>query len=285
MKNLEMNGLMETIKETKVVEKKKAKTKNVEEMMTAYLPHIKKALPQVMTPERFLNIMTTAILKNPALLECTAESLIGAMLTSAQLGLEPNTILGQAYLIPYNRSVLVNGKWEKVREVQFQLGYKGMLNLAQRSAEFKTIQAHTVFYNDFFEYELGLEPKLKHIPAESNRGEIRCFYAMYQLVNGGNGFIVMSKEDIEKHSEKFSASIDKKNSVWKEHFEIMAHKTVLKKLLKFAPIKTDLLRVFEQDNTIKNEIKEDMLMVDPVNIFESPEEVILEEQKEEGGIK
>ena len=71
--------------------------------------------------------------------------------------------LGQAYLIPFkNKGVL---------ECQFQLGYKGMLDLAYRSGEVSVIQAHTVYENDMFEYELGLDPKLKQIPAKENRGE------------------------------------------------------------------------------------------------------------------
>lgn len=270
--NLEnLDTMVEKIEKTEITAKPKKEKKTIKNIIEDYLPQIKKALPQVMTPERFLNIMTTALAKNPLLAECTPVSIIGAMLTSAQLGLEPNTILGQAYLIPYKRSVNIGGKWEKINEAQFQLGYRGMLNLAMRSGEFKTIQAHTVFENDVFEYELGLEPKLKHIPAAKNRGEITHFYAMYQLTNGGNGFIVMSKEDIQKHGEKYSQSYNSKNSVWTEFFEQMAHKTVLKKLLKFAPMNTETLLKIEQDNTIKNEISENMIEIEPENIYEKEE--------------
>jgi len=286
MKDLNMNGLMETVKETKVAEKKQIKKRTTKQLIEAYLPQIEQALPKIMTPERFLSIVTTAIAKNPKLGECTPVSLIGAMLTSAQLGLEPNTILGQAYLIPYDKKKKQGDKWvvEKT-EAQFQLGYRGMLTLAQRSGEFKTIQAHSVYENDLFDYELGLDPKLKHKPADSNRGEITHFYAMYKLVNGGEGFVVMSKEDVGKHGEKYSQSYNYKTSVWKEHFEAMAHKTVLKKLLKFAPVSTELAKVFEQDNQVKAEISGNMINVEPESIFETEEEVIeiddLEEKKED----
>lgn len=277
MENLKMENLMEKVENTKVIQKKVKKTKIIKELITDYLPQIKQALPKIMTPERFLSIMTTAITKTPKLAECTPISLISAMLASAQLGLEPNTVLGQSYLIPYNRKIKTgkkdqNGKdiWEEIPEVQFQLGYKGMLTLAQRSGEFKTIQAHTVKTNDFFDYELGLEPKLKHIPAETDRGEIRCFYAMYKLINGGNGFVVMSKQDVEQHGKKYSKTFDSKYgtpTVWREHFEVMAHKTVLKKLLKFAPVSTDLAKIFEQDNTVKNDISGNMIEIQPIKEF------------------
>ena len=113
---------------------------------------IKKALPSVITPERFTRIVLSAISVNPQLGSCTPASFLGAMMTSAQLGLEVNTPLGQAYVLPYrNKGVL---------EAQFQLGYKGLIDLAYRSGEIEVIQAHVVHENDDFVCEYGLEPKL-----------------------------------------------------------------------------------------------------------------------------
>ena len=88
-------------------------------------PEIKKALPSVITPERFTRMVFTALSSNPTLQECTPQSFLGAMMQSAQLGLEPNTPIGQAYLIPYRN----HGR----QECQFQLGYKGLIDLAYRS--------------------------------------------------------------------------------------------------------------------------------------------------------
>ena len=114
-------------------------------------------------PERFTRITLSALSTNAKLQETTPQSFLGAMMTAAQLGLEPNTPLGQAYLIPFrNKGVL---------ECQFQLGYKGLIDLAYRSGQISVIQAHTVYENDEFEYELGLDPKLKHVPAKGRQGK------------------------------------------------------------------------------------------------------------------
>lgn len=213
-------------------------------------PEIKKALPSVITPERFTRMVFTALSSTPKLQQCTPQSFLGAMMQAAQLGLEPNTPIGQAYLIPY--------KNKGIQECQFQLGYKGLIDLAYRSGEIKDIQAHEVYENDAFEYEFGLEPKLKHISAAHDRGEIVMYYAVFHMVNGGYGFEVMSKEDIINHAKKTSQSYDSSYSPWAKYFDEMAKKTVIKKCLKYAPIKTDFVRALSSDETIKSTITEHM---------------------------
>lgn len=213
-------------------------------------PEIKKALPSVITPERFTRMVFTALSSTPKLQQCTPQSFLGAMMQAAQLGLESNTPIGQAYLIPY--------KNKGIQECQFQLGYKGLIDLAYRSGEIKDIQAHEVYENDAFEYEFGLEPKLKHIPAAHDRGEIVMYYAVFHMVNGGYGFEVMSKEDIINHAKKTSQSYDSSYSPWAKYFDEMAKKTVIKKCLKYAPIKTDFVRALSSDETIKSTITEHM---------------------------
>lgn len=209
---------------------------------------IEKALPSVITPERFTRIALTAYSRNEKLQECTAESFLGSMMQAAQLGVEPNTPLGQAYLIPYRN--------KGVMEVQFQLGYRGMIDLAYRSGEVQNIQAHEVYENDTFEYELGLEPKLKHIPALKDRGEVILYYAVFKLTNGGVGFEVMSKEDVEAFAKKKSKTYG--TGPWQSDFDAMAKKTLVKRLLKFAPLKSDFVRAVATDETIKSGISENM---------------------------
>lgn len=211
--------------------------KTIKDYVKLYEGEIAKALPAVMTPQRFMRIVTTAITNNPKLAECSPQSFIGAMLNAAQLGLEPNTPLGQAYLIPYGKNC------------QFQIGYKGLLDLAYRTGEVRSITAEIVKENDVFEYELGLEPKLKHIPAKSNRGNVIFYYAVFKLKNGGEGFQVMSKEDIDAHARKYSKSFN--NGPWQSAYDEMAKKTVLKKLLKYMPLKTDFVMAVAQDETSK----------------------------------
>lgn len=209
---------------------------------------IEKALPSVITPERFTRIALTAYSRNEKLQECTAESFLGSMMQAAQLGVEPNTPLGQAYLIPYRN--------KGVMEVQFQLGYRGMIDLAYRSGEVQNIQAHEVYENDTFEYELGLEPKLRHVPALKDRGNVILYYAVFKLTNGGVGFEVMSKEDVEAFAKKKSKTYG--TGPWQSDFDAMAKKTLVKRLLKFAPLKSDFVRAVTADETIKSGISENM---------------------------
>ena len=220
---------------------------------------IAKALPSVMTPERFTRIVLSAISVNPKLAECTPQSFLGAMMTSAQLGLEVNTPLGQGYVLPYmNKGNL---------EAQFQLGYKGLIDLAYRSGEVEVIQAHIVYAADKFEVQYGLEPKLTHIPADSNRGEPVKVYAVFKTKSGGFGFEVMSMEDVRKHAEKYSKAYGTSFSPWKTNFEEMAKKTVLKKVLKYAPLKSDFVRAITNDESIKSEISDDMSTIANENMF------------------
>lgn len=224
--------------------------RSMKDLIVSMEGQIAKALPSVITPERFTRMVLTAMITNKDLQLCTPNSFLGAMMQAAQLGVEPNTPLGQAYLIPYkNKGTL---------ECQFQLGYKGMIDLAYRSGEVKDIQAHEVHENDTFEYELGLEPKLKHIPAMSNRGAVIMYYAIFHTKDGGYGFNVMSVDDVQEHAKKYSKSYGASFSPWKSNFDEMAKKTVLKRCLKYAPIKTEFARSISADETIKTTIAADM---------------------------
>ncbi len=208
-------------------------------------PAIRAALPAVMTPERFVRIAQSALSGSPMLQQCTPTSFCGALMTAAQLGLEPNTPLGQAYLIPF--------KNHGVMECQFQLGYKGLIALAYRSGQVASIQAEVACENDDFEYEMGLEPKLHHRPAKANRGAPSHYYAVWKTKDGAVGFAVMSVEDIKAHAKKFSKAVaGGRTSPWDTNFDEMAKKTVLKKALKYAPLATDFQRGISSDSTIRD---------------------------------
>lgn len=234
--------------------------KTIQDYIKAMEGEIKKALPSVITPERFTRMTLSAISVNPALSKCTPKSFLGAMMSAAQLGLEPNTPLGQAYLIPY--------KNKGVDEVQFQIGYKGLIDLAYRSGEVEVVQAQIVYENDEFHCQYGLEPKLTHVPADKDRGLPIKVYAVFKTKSGGYGFEVMSMDDVKKHAQKYSRSANSSYSPWTTNFEEMAKKTVLKRVLKYAPMKSDFVRGVVQDESIKSEISEDMYSV--------PDEVVME---------
>lgn len=213
-------------------------------LIQAMEPQIRKALPSVITPERFTRMVLTALSSTPKLQTCTPQSFLGAMMQAAQLGVEPNTPLGQAYLIPYGNVC------------QFQLGYKGLIDLAYRSGEVSSIQAHEVHEGDEFSFEYGLEPKLKHVPAQKDRGNVIMYYAVLKLKNGGIGFEVMSREDVEKFSMKKSKAY--RSGPWQTDFDEMAKKTVLKKVLKYAPLKTEFARAVATDETVKSTLSDNM---------------------------
>lgn len=233
---------------------------SISDMIKALEPEIKRALPSVITPERFTRMALSAINNTPKLAECTQMSFLAALMNAAQLGLEPNTPLGQAYLIPFqNKGVL---------ECQFQLGYKGLINLAYRNEQLQTIQAQCVYANDHFEYELGLESKLFHKPFIGERGELVAVYALFKLQNGGYGFEVMSKNDIDAHAKKYSKAVNSSFSPWNTAYTEMAMKTAVKRVLRFAPLKTDFLRAIASDETVKTEFSVDMTEINGKEIID-----------------
>lgn len=240
---------------------KKPEQKTIQQYIKAMDGEIKKALPSVITPERFTRIVLSAISVNPKLGNCTPASFLGAMMTSAQLGLEVNTPLGQAYVLPYNNKGTL--------EAQFQLGYKGLIDLAYRSGEVESIQAHVVYENDEFTCEYGLEPKLVHKPADSDRGEAIKVYAVFKTKSGGFGFEVMSMDDVRRHAAKYSKAYNSSFSPWKTNFEEMAKKTVLKRVLKYAPLKSDFVRAAVQDDVVKSSISDDMYDVPNENVIDA----------------
>ena len=210
----------------------KSEKKGMEHMLTLMSEEIKRALPENIKSERFQRIALTAFNGNKKLQQCDPVSFLAAMMQSAQLGLEPNTPLGQAYLIPYKNTV------------QFQIGYKGLLDLANRTGAYKNIYAHEVYENDDFELEYGLEQSLKHKPyLDGDRGEVIGYYAVYKLINGGEGFAYMTRAEVEAHARKFSKTFS--NGPWQSDFDSMAKKTVLKQVLKYAPLSTEKMQIAE----------------------------------------
>ena len=196
----------------------KTEKKSMQSYIKAMDGEIRKALPSVITPERFTRMVLSAISTNPKLGDCTPNSFLGAMMNAAQLGLEPNTPLGQAYILPYmNKGVM---------EAQFQIGYKGLIDLAYRSGEVEVIQSHIVYENDEFDCEYGLEPKLSHKPASSNRGNPIKVYAVFKTKSGGFGFEVMSMDDVREHAAKYSKAYGTSYSPWKTNFEEMAKRQI-----------------------------------------------------------
>ena len=221
------------------------------------------ALGKNMDPERFTRIALTIVKQNPALMQCSALSLLGALMSSAQLGLEPN-VLGQSYIIPRRN--------KGVMEANFQIGYKGLIKLFYNSKNALSLEAHEVYENDHFEYEYGLSSNIVHKPALKNRGEVIAYYAVAKLKDGASTFAVISKEDAMQHAKKYSESYASQYSPWVKNFDEMAKKTVIKMALKYMPLETE--KQIALDETTKH--------YDPNNAFtidmtESPDYTNYEE--------
>lgn len=214
---------------------------------------IQSLVPKHMTPERLCRIGLNAISRNPKLMECTPETIVGSVVNCASLGLEPN-LLGHAYIVPF-----YNNKTKKM-EAQFQMGYKGALDLIRRTGQVSTISAHEVYEGDKFDYAYGLDDKLVHVPCgEDDESKITHFYAAYKLKDGGTGFVVMSRQQMDKHKDTFTKSKNKDGKVfgpWADHYVSMALKTVILKLIKYMPISIEqqesqiAMEGLNKDNTV-----------------------------------
>ena len=208
---------------------------------------------------QFLTSLTTAINENDKLAACEPNSVLTAALTAASLDLPINQNLGFAYLIPYNGKRKVKGEngkdqWIETQTCQFQMGYKGFVQLAQRSGFYKTINATDVREgeiesNDRLSGEITfnwLEPK------EREKAPIIGYVAYFKLLNGFEKMFYMTSEELNSHARKYSKNFAKWNSgLWKDDFDSMAKKTVLKLLIsKFGPLNTKLQNALVEDQKV-----------------------------------
>lgn len=244
---------MPTSNEVAEMVAKTEKPKTLQELILAAASKLKRALPKHMSEERLQSIAFTCLRTNPELTRCTAESFLGALFTAAQIGIEP--IAGRAFLLPFNNSRKINGEWKTFKEVGFVIGYKGIVELFYRHAKAVMINWGVVHANDRFEYEYGSNHFLRHVPAMKDRGEVIAFWVMAQLKEGGNAFMVMSREDCIKHGMEYSKTYDKKagkfydSSPWINSEESMCLKTVLIQLSKILPLSVEIQRAIERDET------------------------------------
>lgn len=206
---------------SKKTNKKPTQQDTVRNLMMTMRGEIAKALPEYLPVDKFIRTGLTAINSNPKLLNCNPNSLIAAVMNSAQLGLEFNTPLGEAYLIPYGNNV------------EFQIGYQGLLKLAHNSGQFKRITAKAVHENDDFSIDYG-SGEIHHEPViRGASGDVIGYYGVYETKDGGRDSFYMSKEDAEAYGKKFSKSYN--SGPWKTNFDAMAKKSCIIQVLKYAP--------------------------------------------------
>lgn len=212
--------------------------KQIAFMLNAKRNEIEKMLPKHLSPDRLLKVAQIAATTTPGLLECEVATLVSAIGQCAQMGLEPNTVLGHAYLVPFNtKRKDKNGRERWVKSVQVIVGYKGLIDLARRSGQIVSIAAHEVCEKDHFELIYGLEEKLEHKPELQDRGPIIGFYAVAKLVGGGHAFEFMSRQEVDEI--KLGSQSGGKYGPWKDHYTEMGRKTVIRRLSKYLPLSVE----------------------------------------------
>lgn len=224
---------------------------------------IELALPRHLNIERFIRVSFTVLSQNPKLYLADRRSLLGALVQTAQLGLEPG-IIGQAFLVPFN------DRKRGLQTVQLIPGYKGLIALARRSGEISTVHAWPVYEGDHYRVVLGTDPKIEHVPSdkpiawlEGDRGERRWHrrpmigvYAVARMKDGAVQFDSMRKDECEWHRDRFSRSAG--DGPWITDFEEMSKKTVLRRLTKLLPMSVEMQTAVALDELAEVGVAQDL---------------------------
>jgi recombination protein RecT len=216
---------------------------------------IAKALPNTITPDRLIGIFTMILRGSPELTQCTQTSLIAAVVQTVQLGLQPGNI-GHVYLIPFNNKQK-DGTYKK--EVQLLVGYRGLCQLVNNSKDAVVLTAEVVKQNDEFEFEFGLNPLLRHVPAQGDRGEIIGSYAIAKnLLANEKVFVYLQKDELDKVKASSKAG-SSDFSPWNTWPEEMCKKTAVKRLCKLLPLSSETQKKIGADETIRTRIEPGMV--------------------------
>lgn len=211
-----------------------------------------------MNPERMMRVVANAIRTTPKLQECNPMSFLGALMQCASLGLEPNTILGHAYLIPFDKKALnkETGKWEFVEtNVQLIVGYKGLIDLARRSGHITSLSANIHYSDDeLWEYEEGTEAKLRHRPGPLAGKKLHA-YAIAKFKDGGHAYVVLPWAHVMKirdGSQGWQQAVrtgKTADNPWhpQKHEDEMAKKTAIRALSKYLPLSVEFMDAISID--------------------------------------
>lgn len=229
--------------------------------MTAYLTQdaVKNQINQVIggkNGQRFISAVVSAVNTNPMLQECTNQSILSAALLGESLNLSPSPQLGQYYMVPYDDK-------KKGKVAQFQLGYKGYIQLAIRSGQYKKLNVLSIKEGELIHFDaLNEEIEVRLIEDEEQREKAATigYYAMFEYVNGFRKAIYWSKAKMEAHALKYSKGYasDKRNGTswtfWSKDFDGMAYKTMLRQLIsKWGIMSIDMITAIDSDMAVINE--------------------------------
>lgn len=196
----------------------------------ATLEQLAKALPRHLNVERFARVALTEVRKNAELASCEPASFMGALVQSAQLGLEVGSGLGHAYLLPFR-----NNKTGQ-KDCQLIIGYRGLIDLIRRSGLVRRISAHVVYAGDTFDYAFGTNEFIKHVPCgETANAKITHGYAIAEFKDGAIQMEVMQRKEIDAIRDR-----GRRNPVWDSDYSEMARKTLIRRISKFLPLSTEV---------------------------------------------
>jgi recombination protein RecT len=210
---------------------------------------IARALPKHINPDRMARVALTALRTTPKLAQCSATSFAGSILACAQLGLEPNTPMGMAYLIPRNMSVKQpDGSFRKEMTCTLIIGYQGFLDIARRSGQVTGIYAYTVHEGDKFRVRLGLDPDIEHEPLAEDRRAVTYthVYAVAKLKDGDPIFVVLQRAEVNARKDRSAAKDD---GPWETDHLAMVRKTAVRALWAWLPKSVEMQRADTYDAT------------------------------------
>jgi len=175
--------------------------------------------------------------------ECDPKTIVHAAIQSIALHLDIDKNLGFAYIVPYGNAA------------QFQLGYKGFIQLAMRSGQYKTMNVTAIHEGELIENNI-LTGEIQFDASQKTSEKVIGYAAYFRLINGFEKTLFMTTEQVEKHAQRYSKMYNHKESLWKKDFEKMALKTVLKLLLsKFGILSVEMQQAIQKDQTVINDIE------------------------------
>lgn len=233
-------------------------------------PQLQAVMPKGFTPERLTQLAIATYKQIPDLKECSVQSMLSCCLKCAEIGLEPNDIMGNAYILPYNN------RHTGRKEAQFILGKNGMLELVRRSGQVKTVRTQCVYEGDDFEYwedETGVHFSFKpNLDADHSAKKLKLVYLSCHLKDGGFVFLQMSKKEVDEVKDRSKAS---KFGPWASDYAAMAEKTVIRRAFNrgLLPRSVEVAKAVTDDDSTPivldeegNRIFEDPLAPEPTDV-------------------
>lgn len=213
-------------------------------------PQFQMAMPRGFEAQQLTRDALTCLRETPKLAQCDSASVLGGLMTAAQLGLRP-AVLGQCWLLPmWNRKV-------GHHQAQLIVGYQGYLELMHRSSRVAKISARKVYEADEFDVRYGDDERLKHKPQLFGaKGEVIAYYSVVTTVPKATTFQVMTKEEVEEHRDQFAMAKTKEGKIigpWRDHFDAMALKTVILRLSKLLPKSPELMGALAADGSVRED--------------------------------